>query len=79
MFHSEGGRTGEILKSFKPIQQEPDPEPIPEVNAIQTAEFYEQFVRPMIDAKDETIDILRKENQWLRLPLYKKIFRDPPE
>ena len=70
---------GEILEDFQPFEQDPEPAPIPETSAIQTAEFYEQFVKPMIDAKDETIEILRKENAWLRTPWYKKIFRDPPE
>jgi hypothetical protein len=55
-------------------------------SALQTKEFYEQFFKPALDAKDQTIEMLeqdkdrlQKENFWLRLPWYKKLFREPPE
>ncbi|MGB3700954.1 MAG: MerR family transcriptional regulator [Anaerolineales bacterium] len=51
-----------------------------------TLQVYEQFFKPVIAAKNETIQAkeehieeLQKEVKWLQLPWYKKFFRDPPE
>jgi len=52
--------------------------PPDETNAILPQEFYKQF-EITLAAKDEHIADLRKEIAWLRLPWYKKLFRDPPE
>jgi DNA-binding transcriptional MerR regulator len=77
--------TGEVIEDF---QTGPEPEPANDLppSAMQTREFYEQFFKPALDAKDETIselkqdkDRLQHEIAWLRLPWWKRAFRDPPE
>ena len=81
--------TGEV---FDEMPAAPDPEPeLP--SAIQSIEFFGQILEQMTDqhksvimAKDETItglkkdkDRLQNELAWLRLPWFRKWFREPPE
>lgn len=75
---------GEVLDDLPPIDLPPATE-IPS-SAIQTKEFYDQFFKPALDAKDETIselkedkDRLQRQLNYERLPWFRRVFRDPPE
>lgn len=79
---------GEVLDDLPPFEDESqDAPPADEIpSAIQTREFYEQFFKPALDAKDQTINLLeqdknrlQRELTFLRLPWYRKLFRDPPK
>ena len=73
---------------FEDTQPEPEPQ-----RAIQSIEFFSQVIDQLtsehqtaLSAKDAHIETLEKnqdrlqrEISWLRLPWYKKLFRDPPE
>ena len=83
--------TGEVIEDEttgpEPPEDTPpeDTEPEPAVS-MQTLEFFEKFVQPALSAKDETIEILQRdkerllrENAWLRLPWYRRLFTKPPD
>jgi DNA-binding transcriptional MerR regulator len=78
---------GEVIDDFPPETQPEDIPPFEEIpNALQTLEFYEKFIQPALDAKDQTIDELKKDKErmqkelaWLRLPWYRRILAKPPE
>lgn len=85
---------GEVIDDLPPETQPEDIPAADEIpSAIQSIEFFSQVIdqlteqhKSVISAKDETItglkkdkDRLQMEISWLRLPWYKKLFRDPPE
>ena len=84
----------EVIDDFQPENQPEDiPQEEETPSAIQSIEFFSQIIdqlteehKTALQAKDSHIesleknqDRLQKEISWLRLPWYKKLFRDPPE
>ena len=78
--------TGEVLQGegweARPIEPEPE-EPTPEEPNRQLATL--EYIKIIVDAKDQTIDQLQddkkqlqKENAYLRLPWYQRLFTRPP-
>ena len=80
--------TGEILQGegweARPVEPEPE-EPAPEEPEQDRQLAPIEFIKLIVDAKDQTIDQLQEDKKqlqrelsWLRLPWYQRLFTRPP-